>query len=188
MAVGLLGGSFNPAHDGHLAISLHALARLGLDRVWWLVSPGNPLKDKAGLKPLKTRLCQARTMARSPKIDVTGFEAGLPDAYTRHTLEHLQGRFPATRFVWLMGADNLAGFQHWVDWRGIFHAVPIAVLDRPGYRFKALAGPAARSFAHARIDEGDAAGFAGLQPPVWTFLTLPLSPQSSTAIRQTTRG
>jgi len=188
MAIGLLGGSFNPAHEGHLAISLHALARLRLDRVWWLVSPGNPLKEHNELKPLEARIAQARALARSPNIDVTGFEAGLPDAYSRTTLDHLQARYGATRFVWLMGADNLAGFHHWLDWRSIFDALPIAVLDRPGFRFKALSSPAARSFARARIDESDAAGLASLEPPAWTFLTLPLSSQSSTSIRHKKRN
>lgn len=188
MTVGLLGGSFNPAHKGHLAISQHALARLRLDRVWWLVSPGNPLKDHRALKPLEARIAQARAVARAPNIDITGFEAGLPDAYSSHTLENLQRRYGTTRFVWLMGADNLADFHNWHDWRGIFQAMPIAVLDRPGFRYKALSSLAARSFGQARIDESDAAGLAWLDPPAWTFLTLPLSPQSSSAIRQKSRG
>ncbi len=187
MTVGLLGGSFNPAHDGHLAISREALRRLRLDRLWWLVSPGNPLKDRGELKPLAKRLEQARRLARHPRIDVTGFEAALPDAYTRHTIAYLQAHYPATGFVWVMGADNLASFDRWLDWPGIFAALPIAVLDRPGCRFRALAGRAARRFEHARAEESDAAGLARLAPPAWTFLTLPLSPQSSTAIRRKKR-
>lgn len=188
MTVGLLGGSFNPAHQGHLAISREALRRLRLDRLWWLVSPGNPLKDPGELEPLDERLDGARRLARHPRIDVTGFEAALPDAYSRHTIAYLQARFPATRFVWVMGADNLASLDRWLDWPGIFAALPIAVLDRPGYRFRALAGPAARRFERARIDESDAAGLARRAPPAWAFLTLPLSPQSSTALRRKKRG
>jgi nicotinate-nucleotide adenylyltransferase len=184
MAVGLLGGSFNPPHDGHLAISLHALARLGLDRLWWLVTPGNPLKPKHDLAKLSDRLAAAEALARDPRIDVTGFEAGLSNAYTCNTLRYLRQRRRGVNFVWLMGADSLKDFHEWRDWREIFHLVPVAVLDRPGYRLAALTSPAAHALARYRIDERDAAGLARLAPPVWTFLTTPLSSSSSTAIRQ----
>ena len=184
MAVGLLGGSFNPPHDGHLAISLQALARLRLDRMWWLVTPGNPLKPKDDLAELGDRLAKAEALARDPRIEVTGFEAGLSDAYTCNTLRYLRQRRRGVNFVWLMGADNLKGFHNWRDWREIFHLAPIAVLDRPGYRLAGLTSPAARAFARYRIDQNDAAGLARLAPPVWTFLTTRLSPSSSTAIRR----
>jgi nicotinate-nucleotide adenylyltransferase len=184
MAVGLLGGSFNPPHDGHLAISLHALARLRLDRLWWLVTPGNPLKSKHDLAALGDRLTQANALARDPRIEVTGFEEGLSDAYTRNTLRYLQQRRHGVNFVWLMGADNLKEFHNWRDWREIFQLMPVAVLDRPGHRLAGLSSPAAHAFARYRIDESDAAGLARLAPPAWTFLTTPLSSSSSTAIRR----
>ena len=185
MSIGLLGGSFNPAHSGHLAISQVALRRLQLDCLWWLVSPGNPLKDNRELAPVETRLKQASSVAQHPRIKVTGFERGLRDYYSRHTIAFLQQRFPATRFVWIMGADNLSGFHRWHDWQGVFSSLPIAVVDRPDYRLRGLAGRAAKTFERARIDETDAAGLAWLEAPVWTFLTLPLSPQSSSEIRGT---
>lgn len=188
MAVGLLGGSFNPPHDGHLAISLHALARLRLDRLWWLVTPGNPLKPKDDLAELGDRLAKAEALARDPRIEVTGFEAGLSDAYTSKTLRYLRQRRRGVNFVWLMGADNLKGFHNWRDWREIFHLMPIAVLDRPGYRLAGLTSPAAHAFARYRIDQSDAGGLARLAPPVWTFLTTPLSSSSSTAIRRAKGG
>ena len=184
MAVGLLGGSFNPAHEGHLAISLYALNRLRLDRLWWLVSPGNPLKCHSELRPFDERLATARGLTRHPRIDVTGFEAGLRRSHTRHTLDYLQRRYPGTAFVWLMGADNLAVFHRWLDWREIFGQAPIAVIDRPGCRHGALAGRTARAFAAVRIDDSDAVGLARLSPPAWTLLTVPLSAQSSTALRR----
>lgn len=185
MRIGLLGGSFNPAHEGHLHISRVALARLGLDRVWWLVTPGNPLKGRRELKPLDERLDMAARAARHPRIDVTGFEAALPDAYTVNTLRFLDRRHPGTRFVWLMGADSLAGFHRWRDWQTIAALAPIAVFDRPGYRLPALASRAAQALAARRIEESDAAGLAEILPPAWTLLTLPLSRLSSTQIRQT---
>ena len=185
MSIGLLGGSFDPAHDGHLAISQFVLRRLQLDCLWWLVSPGNPLKDNQKLAPVEKRLKQAAGVAQHPRIKVTGFERGLRGPYSRHTIAYLQKRFPATRFIWIMGADNLSGFHRWHDWQGVFSSVPIAVVDRPDYRFSGLAGRAASYFERERIDESDAAGMAWLEAPVWTFLTLPLSPQSSSEIRKT---
>lgn len=183
MRIGLLGGSFNPAHEGHLHISRVALARLGLDQLWWLVTPGNPLKGRRELKPLEERLETAARIARHPRIDVTGFEAARPDAYTINTLRYLTGRYPGTRFIWIMGADSLAGFHRWRDWQGIAALAPVAVIDRPGHRFAALASPAAHRLAGMRIDESDAAGLTQICPPAWAFLTIPLSPVSSTEIR-----
>jgi nicotinate-nucleotide adenylyltransferase len=182
--IGLLGGSFNPAHQGHLHISREALARLGLDQVWWLVSPGNPLKDPSKLPKLKERVEQAREIARHPKIVVTGFEAALGSVHTVDTVRFLARRFPQTHFVWLMGADNLADFHRWRAWEDIFARVPIAVIDRPGFGLKSRAGRAARRFAFARIDESDAGGLALIEPPAWTFLTVPLSRLSSTSLRR----
>jgi nicotinate-nucleotide adenylyltransferase len=186
MRIGLLGGSFNPAHAAHRQISLAALRRLRLDQVWWLVSPSNPLKAKA--PDLETRIEVAREVAHHPKIVVTGFEgvrAGPAggSAYTVDTLRFLKRRYPAVNFVWLMGADNLVSFHRWRSWETLFRLVPIAVLDRPGYRLKARASRAAQRFASAALDETDAPGLPGMVPPAWTFLTLPLSSLSSTRLR-----
>lgn len=183
MTIGLLGGSFNPAHAGHLHISRMALKRLGLDRVWWLVTPGNPLKGRRDLAPLPQRLATAVAVANDPHIDVTGFEAARPDAFTVNTLRFLTRRYPGTRFVWLMGADNLAGFHRWRNWRKIARLAPVSVLDRPGYRFAARASRAAAVLARAYLDESDAVGLAGHRPPAWTLLSVPLSAASSSRIR-----
>jgi nicotinate-nucleotide adenylyltransferase len=181
MSIGLLGGSFNPAHEAHRQISLTALKRLGLDQVWWLVSPANPLKDSSKLPSLKDRVQAARKMAKSPRIEVTGFAGSSP--YTIDLVTELERRFPGTNFVWLMGADNLAQFHRWRSFDKIFARLPIAVLDRPGFRLKARAGLAAQRFAPYRVDESDARGLARLEPPAWTILTHRLSGLSSTALR-----
>lgn len=183
MRIGLLGGSFNPPHAGHLHISRVALARLGLDRVWWLVSPGNPLKTVSKLPDLAARVAAARDIARHPRIAVTGFEGALGSGYTIDTIRFLQRRYPQTHFVWLMGADILAEFHRWRGWDELFRRVPIAVLDRPGFRLKARASKAAQRFASAAIDESDAAGLVLIGPPAWTLLTIPLSTVSSTGLR-----
>jgi len=184
MRIGLLGGSFNPAHDAHREISLTALKRLGLDRVWWLVTPGNPLKDVSRLPDVAKRVEAAKAVARHPRIDVTSFNAGRDTGYTIDLIRALKQRFPEVRFVWLMGADNLAEFHRWKQWPDIFETIPIAVLDRPSYRLKARAGPAARRFAAYYVDETDAAGLALLEPPAWTVLSHRLSGLSSTALRE----
>jgi len=183
MRIGLLGGSFNPPHAAHRQISLAALKRLNLDQVWWLVSPGNPLKDAGKAPDLETRMAAARAVAHHPKIVVTGFEAGRPSVYTVDTIRFLKRRYPSVDFVWLMGADNLASFHRWREWEKLFGLLPIAVLDRPGYRLKACASRAAQRFAFAALDETDARGLAGMEPPAWTLLTLPLSSLSSTQLR-----
>lgn len=184
MTIGLLGGSFNPPHQGHVHISLIALKRLRLDRLWWLVTPGNPLKSHDHLAPLKERLGQSRAIARHPRIEITSFETDLPAPYSYDALKALHQCYPATQFVWVIGADNLANFHLWRNWEEIFSLVPIAVIDRPGFRFKAIASKAAQKFRHAYIDETDAAGLARLEPPVWTIITAPLSPLSSTELRK----
>ncbi|MGH6804318.1 MAG: nicotinate-nucleotide adenylyltransferase [Methyloceanibacter sp.] len=181
MRIGLLGGSFNPAHEAHREISLTALKRLGLDQVWWLVTPGNPLKDPSKLASLESRVEMARKMARHPRIEVTGFAGG--SAYTIDLLAELKRRFPGVNFVWLMGADNLAQFHRWRAWEEIFAAMPIAVLDRPGLRLKARASKAAQRFALYQVDESDAGGLARLEPPAWTILSHRLSGLSSTELR-----
>jgi nicotinate-nucleotide adenylyltransferase len=181
MRIGLLGGSFNPAHAAHRQVSLAALKRLRLDQVWWLVSPSNPLKAKA--PDLETRIAVARAVAHHPKIVVTGFEASRGSAYTVDTIRFLKRRYPSVNFVWLMGADNLVSFHRWRAWETLFRLVPIAVLDRPGYRLKARASRAAQRFASVALDETDAPGLPGMEPPAWTLLTLPLSSLSSTRLR-----
>lgn len=183
LRVGLFGGSFNPAHGAHRAASLLAMRRLRLDRVWWLVTPGNPLKDNRALPSLEARVATARAVARHPRIDVTGFEAELGVRYSYQTLAYLARRMPAVRFVWIMGADNLARFDRWQHWRDIARLVPIAVVDRMGDSLAATASPAGRALARYRIDESDAAILADLSPPAWVFLHGLKSPLSSTGIR-----
>ena len=186
--IGLLGGSFNPAHEGHLAISLYALKRLGLSRVWWLVSPGNPLKSHAELERQAARLAAARAIAAvDARLVVTGFEAALPSPYTAATVGFLRRRHPATRFVWLMGADSLASFHRWRHWRQILAAMPVAVIDRPGWRLRAMPSPAAARMADAFVPEDCAMLLPAIRAPAWTLLTVPLSPQSSTALRAARR-
>ncbi|WP_371349087.1 nicotinate-nucleotide adenylyltransferase [Ancylobacter sp. IITR112] len=184
MRVGLYGGSFNPAHEAHRAASLLALKRLRLDRVWWLVTPGNPLKDNSALPPLGQRLEQARLMADHPALVPTGLEAGLDTRFSFDTVAALVRRFPGVRFVWLMGADNLASFHRWQHWRDIAARVPIAVIDRPGSTFRAMASPAATALARWRVPESEAAALATLPPPAWVFLHGLKSPLSSTRIRE----
>lgn len=181
--IGLLGGSFNPAHRAHRAISLTALRRLGLDEVWWLVSPQNPLKPTAGMAPFAERLAGARAAARHPRIRATGIEARLGTIHTADTLARLAARFPGHRFVWLMGADNLLQIPAWKDWQKIFHRLPVAVFARPSYSLKALAGKAARRFASARLPERVAGALAEREPPAWVFVRGRLDPESATAIR-----
>jgi len=181
--IGLLGGSFNPAHEGHLHISRQALARLRLDEVWWLVSPQNPLRPARGMTPLEARIRVARDIARHPRIRVSAIEAELGTVYTAETLKRLVARFPKIRFVWLMGADNLIQISRWRDWRSIFTTVPVAVFARPAYSLRALASVAARRFAKARISGTAAGALADMRPPAWAFLRIRLSAASATAIR-----
>lgn len=188
MRIGLLGGSFNPAHEGHLHVSRQALKRLGLDHVWWLVSPQNPLKPRRGMAPLAVRLESAtRLAARDPRIRATDLEARLATQYTADTLRALKRRYPGVRFVWLMGADNLAGLHRWRRWRAVMRSVPVAVFDRPGYARKALTAKAAWRFLRHRLPEDRARALATETPPAWVFLHGPLSGQSATEIRRRTR-
>lgn len=187
MTIGLLGGTFNPPHAGHLHISQVALKRLGLDRLWWLVTPGNPLKTRGDAASFVKRLGQAEKLASHPRIEVTGFEASLGSPYTADMLAFLIRRFPGARFIWVMGADNLRHFHRWRRWRDILETVPVAVIDRPGYRYAARAGIAAQCFASAYIDESDAHGLHRYHPPAWTFLSAPLIDLSSTGLRAKAR-
>lgn len=184
MRIGLFGGSFNPPHAAHRAASLLALKKLGLDRVWWLVTPGNPLKDNKKLPPLDERINAARKLAAHPRIDVTGVEAELGTRYTYDTVKRLRQRRPGVDFVFIVGADNLAHFHRWERWRALLRTVPLAVVDRPGYELSSLAAPAAVAFASARIAEDRAKSLARQQPPAWTFLRGLKSELSSTALRK----
>ena len=180
MVVGLLGGSFDPAHDGHVHITREALKRFGLDRVWWLVSPGNPLKAR-GPAPLADRMARAKSLMRHPRVAVTDIEAQLGTRYTAETLGLLRAHYPGVRFVWLMGADNLMQFHRWDRWADILRMVPVGVLARPGARVRAGLSPAARAFAGARID--NARGLALHDAPAWCPVDLPMRDVSSSAIR-----
>ncbi len=188
MRIGLYGGSFDPAHEGHLHVSTTALRRLRLDRVWWLVSPGNPLKDRSRLAPLADRCAQAARVAAHPRIAVTGFEAALGVRFTVQTLRYLARRRPGVRFVWIMGADSLATFHRWKGAAEIARLMPIAVIDRPGSTLTPVSAKAARRLAGARIPEAAATTLAGHRPPAWVFLHGPRSKLSSTAIREKRRG
>ena len=181
--IGILGGSFNPAHTGHLHISRQALERLRLDEVWWLVSPQNPLKPTDGMAPLEDRLNSARALTQGSNIRVSDLEREIGTQYTADTLKLLKGRFPSCRFVWIMGADNLIEINRWNNWTAIFETVPVAVLARPDYSFKALVSTAAKRFQRYRIKETHAAALADSKPPAWVFLQIPLSAASATLIR-----
>jgi nicotinate-nucleotide adenylyltransferase len=183
LRVGLLGGSFNPAHAGHLHISRQALERLKLDQVWWLVSPQNPLKPEAGMAPLDERLAGAAQAAVDPRIRVGAIERELGTRYTADTLIALKARFPGLRFVWLMGADILVQLPRWKRWRDVFRAVPIAVFARPSYSLRARFGCAAWHFAAARQLASRAPDLAAMTPPAWVFLRIPLHAASASRIR-----
>ena len=183
MRIGLLGGSFNPPHDAHRAISLFAIKRLKLDRVWWLVTPGNPLKDNGGLHDLDARAEAARQMAGDPRIDVSCLESVIGVRYTVDTITYLRRRVAGLRLVWIMGADNLAQFHRWQNWRRIASEVPIAVIDRPPQSFRALAAPAAQALARYRLPENQAGRLADLHAPAWVFLTGMKLNLSSTGLR-----
>jgi nicotinate-nucleotide adenylyltransferase len=183
MRIGLLGGSFNPPHAAHRAISLFAIKRLKLDRVWWLVTPGNPLKDHGGLRDLTERVDAARKTANDPRIDVSCLESVIGTRYTADTITYLRRRASGLRFVWIMGADNLAQFHRWQNWRRIASEVPMAVIDRPPQSFRALAAPAAQALARDRISENQAGRLADLRAPAWVFLTGMKLNLSSTGLR-----
>ena len=181
--VGLLGGSFNPAHDGHRHISVRALAALGLHQIWWLVSPQNPLKPRAGMATLAERTAHARRVADHPRIKVTDLEATLGSTFTADTLRLLTRRFPRTRFVWLMGADNLVQVSQWERWPQIFHSVPVAVFDRGSYSQRVTGAMSVRRFARHRRTEHACQGLAGQRPPAWVLLHTRRHPASATALR-----
>jgi nicotinate-nucleotide adenylyltransferase len=183
MRIGLFGGTFDPPHLAHLGAALLALKRLKLDRVWWLVTPGNPLKNTRGLAPLTARIAAARTLAHHPRIDITGLEAVIKTRYTYDTISWLVKRCPGVRFVWIMGADNLRSFHRWQKWRKIAELVPIVVIDRLGPSLYAAASPAGNALGRVRIHEYAASTLPDRKAPVWAFLHGLKSPLSSTALR-----
>ncbi|SIN75497.1 nicotinate-nucleotide adenylyltransferase [Vannielia litorea] len=181
--MGLLGGSFDPAHEGHLHVTREALKRFGLDAAWWLVSPGNPLKAR-GPAPLETRMAEARALVDGdPRITVTGIEARLGTRYTAETVAGLQRLYPRVRFTWLMGADNLAQFHLWDRWEEIMARVPVGVIARPGQRLSARMSKTAERFARHRLPAAASHLLPLADPPAWCFINIPMSHQSSTAIR-----
>ena len=182
MTVGLFGGSFNPPHEAHLLMAETALARLRLDRLWWMVTPGNPLKQRAGTT-LAERIERSRVLARHPRIEVTGFEASHNVRYSADTIALARARNPGVFFVWVMGADNLVQFHRWQRWREIAETVPISVLDRPGASMAAMNSVMAQTYERFRVDESDAAALARMPAPAWTFVHGPRSTLSSTRLR-----
>lgn len=187
MQVGLFGGSFNPPHAGHALVAEIALRRLALDQLWWIVTPGNPLKSSNELAPLAERLMLSEGIARDPRIKVTAFEAAHHVRYTADTLALVRARNPGVDFVWVMGADSLRDFHRWQRWRKIATTFPIAVVDRPGSTLSFLSSVVAKTFDYARVDEADAPRLARMKAPAWTFIHGPRSLLSSTAIRAARR-
>ena len=187
LRIGLFGGSFNPAHEGHRLASLAAMKRLGLDRVWWMVTPGNPLKESDGLAGLDARIEAARQVANHPRIDVTGFEAALGTRYSVETVDYLRRRCPGVQFVWIMGADILPQLHRWKRWREFLASIPIAIVDRPGSTFNATRGRAATFMARGRLRESEAPSLCGASPPASVFIHGPRSTASSTALRRAKR-
>jgi ribosome silencing factor RsfS/YbeB/iojap/nicotinate (nicotinamide) nucleotide adenylyltransferase len=181
--IGLLGGSFNPAHEGHRHVSLEALKRLDLDEVWWLVSPQNPLKSDDGMEPLATRVARAKQLAHHPRIRVEAPELLLGTRYTLDTVRELQRLYPHAHFVWLMGADILPQLVRWLGWRELFEAIPIAAFARPGWSYAALQSAAPRAFARYRLDAGQSRRLATATAPAWCFIASRLDSHSATAIR-----
>jgi nicotinate-nucleotide adenylyltransferase len=188
LAVGLFGGSFNPPHAGHALVAEIALRRLALDQLWWIVTPGNPLKSTRELAPLAERIRLSEAVAKDPRIKVTAFEAANRVRYTADTLALVRSKNPGVDFVWIMGADSLRDFHRWQRWRQIMLTFPIAVIDRPGATLSFLSSVATKTFDYARVDERDAPLLARMRAPAWTFIHGPRSSLSSTAIRLAANG
>lgn len=188
MRVGLFGGSFNPAHEGHAHVAETALARLRLDKVIWLVSPQNPLKSAADSASLRTRMADARSLARGPRMIVSDVERRVGSHYTIDILRILKARFPGVKFVWLMGGDNLNSLHGWRGWVDIMREMPVAVIARPGAEMKSRSSPAARRFAFARLSSREAPCLAGRTSPAWLYIRAPFNFASSTALRARLRA
>jgi nicotinate-nucleotide adenylyltransferase len=183
MKIGLFGGSFNPPHQGHVHVSKTAIRKLGLDQLWWIVSPGNPLKNHDDLLPLAERLARCRRLTRHPDIRITAFEADFRLRYTADTVELLRQRRPQAQFVWVMGADNFSSFHRWDRWKIIANNVPLAVIDRPDSTTSPNSSSATHALARYRVDERDSRLLAHIKPPAWTFIHSRRSYLSSTQIR-----
>ena len=183
MVIGLFGGSFNPPHAGHALVAEIALRRLGLDQLWWMVTPGNPLKNKAELAPLATRIKACEALVSDPRIKITAFEQSFGVTYTANTLRLIKAKNPLARFIWIMGADNLRSFHRWQNWRKIAETFPIAVIDRPGATLAYLSSTMAQAYSQARVDEDDAGILWTKTAPAWMFIHGPRSTLSSTALR-----
>ncbi|RCL03406.1 MAG: nicotinate-nucleotide adenylyltransferase [Candidatus Tokpelaia sp. JSC161] len=184
MAIGLFGGSFNPPHEGHALVAYTALRRLKLDRIWWMVTPQNPLKNSNILAPLEKRLAASKTLVYNPRICITGFEQEIQTRYSAETIQSILKYNTGVHFIWIMGADNLATFHHWQEWRKIVHSLPIAIVDRPGFTKAEQSSKMARTFADFRIQENLAALLSSKVAPVWTFIHGHRSSQSSTTLRE----
>ena len=187
MAVGLFGGSFNPPHAGHALVAEIAMRRLRLDQLWWMVTPGNPLKSTRELAPLAERIALSEKITPDPRMKVTAFEAAFRLRFSADTIDLVKKRNPGVDFVWIMGADSLRDFHRWERWRHIARSIPIAVIDRPGATLAFLSSVMAKAFDHARMDESDAGRLARTYPPAWTFIHGPRSSLSSTALRAAAR-
>lgn len=183
LRIGLFGGSFNPPHEGHLLVAETALRRLRLHQIWWLVTPGNPLKKNSGLPPLAERIAACKALARGPRMIVSGMEAGIGTVFTQQTVAYLARRLAGVRLVWIMGADSMIGFHRWQRWRSIAGAVPLVVVDRPGATLGAAVSRSAQTLARARVAEVEARDLALRRAPAWTFLHGPRSRLSSTDLR-----
>lgn len=184
MVVGLFGGSFNPPHAGHVLVAEIAIRRLGLDQLWWMVTPGNPLKNTSQLAPLSERIALSEKLAVDPRIKVTGFEQALNMRYTADTLARVKALNHDVHFIWIMGADSLNTFHKWQKWQTIAKTFPIAVIDRPGSTLSHLSAKMAKTFHYARVDEDDARLLWKKRAPAWTFIHGPRSAMSSTALRE----
>ena len=182
--IGIFRGSFNPAHAAHRLVSMIALHRLKLDAIWWIVTPGNPLKDKSGLASIETRIALAKIVAAHPKIHVIAIEEQLGSSYTHELIAYLKRRSSTARFVWIMGADNLESFHRWARWRSIFASIPVAVIDRPGSTHRALHAPAALAYDRYRVSESKASVLPDRSAPALIVLHGPRSSLSSTALRK----
>lgn len=182
MRVGLLGGSFDPAHEGHVHLTRVALRRFALHKVIWLVSPGNPLKAR-GPASLEARMTRARDIMHDPRVLISDFEAQIGTAYTAETVDTLKAAYPGVRFVWLMGADNLHQLHRWQRWEDIVHAVPLGVLARPGWRQAGLNSRTARKYWHTRLPGRSSQSLANQAAPAWCFVNMPMMPVSSSELR-----
>ncbi|EJF90398.1 nicotinate-nucleotide adenylyltransferase [Bartonella tamiae] len=186
--VGLFGGSFNPPHDGHVLVAKTAIQRLGLQQLWWMVTPGNPLKDNRALPSLQSRICLSTKMIDDPRIKITGFEEKI-GAYTSiMTIRHILKRHKGVYFVWIMGGDSLSTFHHWHCWRDIVHTLPIAIIDRPMAKKAVLSAPMAQTYQKFRIKEEQSTSLPYMKAPAWVYIHAQRSNTSSTALRQQNDG